>query len=94
MVIFPVITSAQQTSLVKAKDQESASGLQDRKYWYTLLYRISYPVVHNLAEQTLKKNLPLELGPGYSLDPVKVTYLEAVGRTVAGLAPWLRGARP
>jgi hypothetical protein len=88
-VIIPVIANAQQTSIVKDKRQESSNGLQDRNYWYTLLYKISYPVVHNLAEQTLKKNLPLELGPGYSLDPVKVTYLEAVGRTVAGLAPWL-----
>ena len=66
-----------------------STGLQDREYWARLLYKISYPVVHNLAEQTLKKNMPLELAPGYSIDPLKVTYLEAVGRTVAGIAPWL-----
>jgi hypothetical protein len=45
--------------------------------------------VHNLANETLKKNLPLELGPNYYLPVQKVTYLEAVGRTMAGIAPWL-----
>ena len=33
--------------------------------------------------------MPLELAPGYYLQAKKVTYLEAVGRTVAGVAPWL-----
>ena len=33
--------------------------------------------------------MPLEKGPGYGMDPAKVSYLEAVGRTLAGIAPWL-----
>ena len=66
-----------------------ATGLQDREYWAQLLYKISYPVVHNLAEQTLKKNMPVELAPGFNSNLQKVTYLEAVGRTLAGIAPWL-----
>ena len=65
------------------------TGLKDREYWVNLLYKIAYPVVHNLAEQTLKKNMPLELAPGYGINAQKVTYLEAVGRTLAGIAPWL-----
>ena len=65
------------------------AGLQDREYWANLLYKISWPVIHNLAEETLQKNMPLELAPGYYLQAKKVTYLEAVGRTVAGVAPWL-----
>jgi hypothetical protein len=65
------------------------TGKQDREYWAQLLYKISYPVIHNLAEETLKKNMALEVEKNYMYDPKKVTYLEAVGRTMAGIAPWL-----
>lgn len=86
--LLPIYAFAQ-----KSKSKESrlplTTGQQDREYWSQLLYKISYPVVHNLAEQTLKKNMPLEVGPDYYLQVKKVTYLEAVGRTMAGIAPWL-----
>lgn len=65
------------------------TGAQDREYWVKVLYKIAYPVVHSLAEGELKKNLPLELAPNYGLRAGRVTYLEAVGRTMAGIAPWL-----
>jgi len=64
-------------------------GKTDRAFWVKTLYRISYPVIHNLANGTLKKNMPLELGPGYYSQAKEITYLEALGRTLAGLAPWL-----
>lgn len=65
------------------------TGFQDRTYWSSLLYKTVYPVVHNMAEGTLQKNMPLEKGPNYGLNVTKVTYMEAVGRTLVGLAPWL-----
>lgn len=65
-------------------------GQEDRKYWVKTLDKIAYPVVHNLAESTLRKNMPVEVPPGLKPDFFnKVTHLEAVGRTMAGLAPWL-----
>jgi hypothetical protein len=67
----------------------SATSAQDREYWVNTLYKIVNPVVKNMAAGTLKQNLPLEKGPGYSLNVTKVTYMEAVGRTMDGLAPWL-----
>ena len=67
----------------------SPTGHQDREYWVNTLYKIVNPVVKNMAAGTLKQNLPLEKGPGYSLNVTKVTYMEAVGRTMDGLAPWL-----
>jgi hypothetical protein len=84
-------TVSAQKSKSKLKDNSAltTAGKQDRAYWSELLYKISYPVVHNLAEETLKKNMPLEMGPDYYLQVKKVTYLEAVGRTMAGIAPWL-----
>jgi hypothetical protein len=54
-----------------------------------MLYKMVSPVVFNLAAGTLKQNMPLEKAPGYGLNAEQVTYLEAVGRTMAGIAPWL-----
>ncbi len=80
---------AQKKKAVKENIPTVTTGLQDREYWVNLLYKMAYPVVHSLAEGTLQKNMPVELAPGYYLQAKKVTYLEAVGRTVAGIAPWL-----
>ena len=68
---------------------QQTDGQQDRVYWTNLLYKISYPVIHNISEGTLTKNLPLEKGPNYGLNVTKVTYMEAIGRTMVGIAPWL-----
>jgi hypothetical protein len=61
----------------------------DRSYWVNLLTRIAEPVLINTANATLKKNMPIEKAPGYNLKAEKVTHLEAFGRTLAGIAPWL-----
>lgn len=74
----------------KAKQSaEAPVTLSDREYWATLLYKISYPVVHALSVDSLKATMPLETGKDYYLKADKVSYLEAVGRTAIGLAPWL-----
>lgn len=83
------IVNAQKTKKKETAASQIAQGLQDRQVWVNSLYKIAYPVTHNLAEGTLKQNLPLEIGPQYYLPVKKVTYLEAVGRTMAGVAPWL-----
>ena len=36
------------------------TGEQDRTYWSSLLYKIASPVILNLANGTLKKNMPAE----------------------------------
>ncbi len=56
-----------------------------RKKWVQAMHKIAYPVISNAANGTLHDTLPLnpkekERGVGY---------LEAIGRTVNGLAPWL-----
>lgn len=68
---------------------QKPAGQADRDYWVETLYKISYPVLSNMAAGTLKKNMPVELGPGYGGNAKAMTYLEAVGRTMAGIAPWL-----
>ncbi|KFC60257.1 DUF2264 domain-containing protein [Flavobacterium gilvum] len=75
----------------KSKVSKTAviTGQQDREYWSNLLYKMASPVILNLANSTLKKNMPIEKNSDYGLNAEKVTYLEAVGRTMAGVAPWL-----
>ena len=64
------------------------SRAQDRPYWVEEMTRIAGPVLENLAAGTLKTNMPFE---SLSKDPLRreVSYLEALGRTVCGIAPWL-----
>lgn len=61
----------------------------DRAYWASLMVRIAEPVLLHLSKGQLKKEMPLEVAPAYSKPVEKVTYLEAFGRTMAGIAPWL-----
>lgn len=74
---------------IKLQQNKVTTGTLDRAYWTDILYKISYPVIHNLAEGTLKKNMPMETSEGYGMPVAQVSHLEAVGRTMAGVAPWL-----
>ncbi|MEE1944228.1 DUF2264 domain-containing protein [Pedobacter sp. KR3-3] len=74
---------------VAGQKTKESTGAQDRVFWAKTLYRISYPVIHNLANGTLKKNMPIETPENHDSNREKVTYLEALGRTMAGVAPWL-----
>lgn len=58
-----------------------------REQWVLLLDRVARPVLSAAAEGRLQRVMPVEAAPG--LDRRKVTYLEALGRTLAGIAPWL-----
>lgn len=58
----------------------------DRKYWVDTLVRIAHPVLHSLSEGRLVIDMPVEARGG---DRSEYTYLEALGRTLAGIAPWL-----
>jgi hypothetical protein len=82
-------TVAQQSKQKKKLVDKPVAEQNERAYWSDLLYKMASPVIFNLAASTLKQNMPLEKGPGYSLRAERVTYLEAVGRTMAGVAPWL-----
>ena len=64
------------------------TGSEDRMYWVQTLTKIADPVLVNLSQGTLKRNMPFE---SLSNEPLRrsVSYLEAVGRTVCGIAPWL-----
>ena len=79
---------AKKKKTVKVENTQT-TGAEDRALWVKYLWKISYPVIHNLSEETLRKNMPLETAPRYGGGADKMSYLEAVGRTLAGVAPWL-----
>lgn len=67
----------------------SAALQADREYWVQLLSRIAEPVMKNLSLGQLRQRMPTEKAPGYNKPVEKVTYLEAFGRTMAGISSWL-----
>lgn len=73
----------------KAKVKVAATPQSDRQYWVDMLCKISYPVIYNLANETLHKNMPVEMVTDTHGDRTPMADLEAFGRTVCGLAPWL-----
>ncbi|HYC83592.1 MAG TPA: DUF2264 domain-containing protein [Chryseosolibacter sp.] len=70
---------------------EQRVGVNDdpRKYWVEMLSRIVSPVLEAQAAGKLHDLMPVEAVHGESDKRKKVTHLEALGRTLAGLAPWL-----
>jgi hypothetical protein len=61
----------------------------DRAYWLGTLLRVAGPVLAAAAAGRLKATLPVEAAAGQQAGRRNVTHLEALGRTLAGLAPWL-----
>jgi hypothetical protein len=57
------------------------SGGDDRAYWISVLRRLAEPVLTRLVR------MPVEQARG--ADREQVTRLEALGRLIAGIAPWL-----
>lgn len=63
----------------------------DRQVWLNYMDRIARPVLSNLADDRLKEKMKVQLSryvdnPGQRS---RVAYLEAFGRTLCGIAPWL-----
>jgi hypothetical protein len=67
--------------------QRSAAPPGDREFWVAVLRRIADPVLTNLANGTLKAQMPVEQAAGATRQ--SVTHLEALGRLLAGIAPWI-----
>jgi hypothetical protein len=66
----------------------------DREYWVRTMEKVAEPVLTNLAAGTLKRNMPVECVTGNVAERRKVTHLEAIGRLLAGIAPWLEAPLP
>ena len=66
--------------------------IQKREDWVRMLKEIADPVLKNAAEGKLHARMPVEQRPGAGREAF--THLEAVGRLLCGMAPWLETPDP
>jgi prepilin-type N-terminal cleavage/methylation domain-containing protein/prepilin-type processing-associated H-X9-DG protein len=64
-----------------------SSPSDDRRFWVSVLEKIARPVLENLSRRELKKKMPVEEQPDAKC--AAYTHLEAFGRLVCGISPWL-----
>src|SRR5437667_12786181 len=64
---------------------EENSGTAVRGYWCDIAGRLATPVLDALSRRRLKAEMPVQV----HVDRADYTDLEALGRLVCGLAPWL-----
>ncbi len=75
-ILFAVTTNAQHTN----------AGVEERDYLIRAMLKIADPVLNALSKNELKQQMPVEAKTD---DRSNYTYLEAFGRLLSGLAPWL-----
>jgi len=71
----------------QARTTGQNAGALDREAWVAVMRRLADPVLRNLAAGTLKARMPVEHAA--DADRRGVTHLEAIGRLLAGIAPWI-----
>jgi len=65
------------------------AAADERAYLVKSMCKIADPVLVALSRNELKKTMPVECVAGALEGRKQVTYLEAFGRLLAGMAPWL-----
>ena len=78
---------------ISAETTTIASGEEDRKYWLQVLAKVADPVL-SAASQNGKEQMPVEAPHGKISERSQFTHLEALGRLLTGIAPWLESGRP
>lgn len=68
---------------------QSKKKCDSRQYFVDALVKISRPVLVHLSNNELKKNMPVEVSDKQIVDRTQFAYLEAFGRTLSGIAPWI-----
>lgn len=71
-------------------DPLETAGPSLRSAWLKLLDRLARPVLAAMAEGRLRATMPVETcGDATREDRARFTHLEALGRLLCGIAPWL-----
>ncbi|HTN21290.1 MAG TPA: DUF2264 domain-containing protein [Pelobium sp.] len=69
--------------------KKKIEGQEQRKFLIESMLKIADPVLNALSENQLKAKMPVETAKGQEAGRREVTYLEAFGRLIGGMAPWL-----
>ena len=68
---------------------KALTGAQDRAYWVALLDKMASPVLSNMSKGTLRLNMKMSFSPTWDNRNAQVGYMEAFGRLIVGIAPFL-----
>lgn len=74
-------------SFSKSRLSPQNAGAKERAYLVKTLIKIADPVLNALSKNELRKTMPVEEIKGSGRE--KFTHLEAFGRLLSGMAPWL-----
>ncbi len=75
--------------LATAEAPQEPVPSSDRAFWLEQMQRVAHPVLEALSERRLKLLMPIEAYKGQQESRRHTTYLEAFGRLLCGMAPWL-----
>ncbi|MBF9254082.1 DUF2264 domain-containing protein [Pontibacter sp. 172403-2] len=76
---------------VVVAQKKKQPGSSDRELWLHYMDKVARPVLSNLAADQLKETMPVALSEKIDnkASREKVAYLEAFGRVMSGIGPWL-----
>ncbi|HEY2040382.1 MAG TPA: DUF2264 domain-containing protein [Edaphobacter sp.] len=83
---------AASTVPIEASAQTASPAGGDRAYWIEVMRRVSNPVLEAVGKAQLRATMPVEAGAGLEQERRKSTHLEAFGRLLCGIAPWLESS--
>ncbi|HTJ11914.1 MAG TPA: DUF2264 domain-containing protein [Dinghuibacter sp.] len=69
----------------------TAAAQTDRAYWLKTMDRLARPVIYHLSNDNLRAAMPVGLSPKIDNATLRRqdAYLEAFGRLMSGIAPWM-----
>jgi hypothetical protein len=88
ILVTTALLGATAVKAAAAPAPTSLTPTETRAVWTQLATRLADPVLTALSQRRLKATMPVESAPRVK-DRPDFTHLEALGRLLAGLAPWL-----
>jgi len=86
LILSTFIISIGFSAVGQEKKHSKTEQYNAREYWVSVLVKIADPVLRNLSKGQLRVKMPVD---NKEIKRKEVAHLEAFGRTLAGIAPWL-----
>lgn len=91
LLLFSDLSTAYgSVSTPSTQEETTPPSTDDRAYWLESMLKVAHPVLSNLAEDNLRASIPIGRSASAKASSREfITHMESVGRTIAGIAPWL-----
>ncbi|HEU5066701.1 MAG TPA: DUF2264 domain-containing protein [Sphingomicrobium sp.] len=86
---LPLAATSKAASQQVSRQEALPSGREDRAFMLGILEKMALPVLERMASGRLRREWKPEVSPTWDGRPIEVAYLEAFGRLMDGIAPWL-----